>query len=65
MQTYFRLGGLQIQVNGVSPDTLRRAMAEPESYRSVLVRRAGFTTRYVTLPHDEQAELIQRFEKGM
>ena len=64
-QTYFKLGGLQVQVNGVSPDTLRAAMADPSSHRHVLVRKAGFTTRYVTLPEAEQADLIERFEAGL
>ncbi|OGV64653.1 MAG: hypothetical protein A3K19_29975 [Lentisphaerae bacterium RIFOXYB12_FULL_65_16] len=65
LQTYFRLGGLQVQVNGVSAATLRQAMAEPEAHRDVLVRRAGFTTRYVGLPKPEQQELISRFEAGL
>lgn len=65
LRSYFQLGGLQVQVNAVSPDTLRAAMAEPESHRDVLVRKAGFTARYVTLPLDEQRELIDRFEAGL
>jgi formate C-acetyltransferase len=65
LQTYFRLGGLQVQVNGVSAETLRRAMAEPETHRDVLVRKAGFTTRYVGLPPSEQQELITRVEAGL
>jgi len=65
LQTYFKLGGLQIQVNGVSPDILRAAMAAPDSHGHVLVRKAGYTTRYVTLPCATQAELLQRFEAGL
>lgn len=64
LQTYFRLGGLQIQVNGVSPDTLRAAMAEPEKYQHVLVRKGGFTTRYVGMSKTEQEDMIERFEAG-
>lgn len=65
LQTYFRLGGLQVQANGVGVDTLRAALAEPHSHRHVLVRKAGFTTRYVTLPRVEQEELIERFCAGL
>jgi pyruvate-formate lyase len=65
LQTYFKLGGLEVQVNGVSARRLRQAMADPEAHHDVLVRRAGFTTRYVTMPRLEQQELIGRFQEGM
>ena len=65
LRTYFELGGLQVQVNGVSPGVLRAAMEDPSGHRDVLVRKAGFTTRFVTLPRFEQDELVERFEAGM
>jgi formate C-acetyltransferase len=65
LQTYFSLGGLQVQLNGVSPETLRAAFQNPGDHRHVLVRKAGYTARYVTLGRDEQLELIERFESGL
>ena len=42
LQTYFGLGGEQLQVNMVSAETLRRAMQTPDEYRDLVVRVAGF-----------------------
>ena len=65
LKTYFALGGLQVQVNGLSPEVLRRAMDDPASYRDLLVRIAGFTARYVTLPREVQKEMVDRFAAGL
>jgi formate C-acetyltransferase len=65
LRTYFRLGGLQVQVNGVNADTLRRAMADPDAHRDLLVRKAGFSARFTSLPEAEQAELVERVSAGM
>ncbi len=65
LKTYFALGGLQVQVNGLSPEVLRRAVEDPASHRDLLVRIAGFTARYVTLPRDVQEEMIDRFAAGL
>ena len=64
-QTYFALGGLEIQVNAVSPDVLERAMADPAGHRDVLVRKAGYTARFVDLGAGEQCDLIARFRSQM
>jgi len=45
LHTYFNLGGLQVQVNGVRAGTLRQAIIDPKAHHDVLVRMAGFTTR--------------------
>ncbi len=65
LRAYFRLGGLQVQVNGLSPEMLRQAMADPESHQDLLVRIAGYTARYVTLPRDVQEEMVTRLENGV
>lgn len=65
IKTYFRKGGLQIQVNGVSPDLLRQAMENPDSHKDVLVRIAGYTRPFVSLGEDVQHEMIERFEMGL
>jgi formate C-acetyltransferase len=65
LQTYFDLGGLQVQVNSVGPDTLRRAMAEPENHQNIIVRIAGYSAKFVTLDRPVQEEMIQRFTHGL
>ena len=39
---YFSLGGMQMQFNVVSRDTLLRAQANPEKYQNLIVRVAGY-----------------------
>jgi formate C-acetyltransferase len=62
---YFDLGGMQMQMNVVSSDTLRDAMAHPEAYRDLLVRISGYNAYFVTLNRDMQVELIERAEFGL
>jgi len=61
---YFEMGGMQMQLNVVSSDTLRDAMAHPENYRDLLVRISGYNAYFVTLNRDMQIELIERAEYG-
>jgi pyruvate-formate lyase len=65
LQTYFDLGGLQVQVNSVNPDTLRRAMTEPENHQNIIVRIAGYSAKFVTLDRPVQEEMIHRFSHGL
>ncbi|HPQ52801.1 MAG TPA: pyruvate formate lyase family protein, partial [Spirochaetota bacterium] len=64
-KTYFDLGGMQMQMNVVTSDILRDAMAYPENYRNLLVRISGYNAYFVTLNRDMQRELIERAEYGM
>ncbi|MCG8635591.1 MAG: pyruvate formate lyase family protein [Desulfobacterales bacterium] len=60
--SYFQLGGMQMQMNVVTSDMLRDAMAHPENYRNLLVRISGYNAYFVTLNRDMQRELIERAE---
>jgi pyruvate-formate lyase len=64
IKTYFRLGGLEVQVNGVSAQQLREAQKAPSRHRDILVRKAGFTTRFVDLGTAEQDDIVKRFAHG-
>ncbi|MEW6553951.1 MAG: pyruvate formate lyase family protein [Actinomycetota bacterium] len=64
-KTYFDLGGMQMQMNVVTSDMLRDAMAHPEDYRNLLVRISGYNAYFVTLNRDMQIELIERAEYGI
>lgn len=65
VKTYFDLGGMQMQMNVVTSETLKDAMAHPENYRNLLVRISGYNAYFVTLNRDMQLELIERAEYGV
>jgi len=65
VKTYFQLGGMQMQMNVVTSETLRDAMTHPENYRNLLVRISGYNAYFVTLNRDMQLELIERAEYGI
>ena len=60
IRTYFRMGGHHIQFNVVDTDTLRDAQANPEQYRDLLVRVAGYSDYFVDIGRDLQEEIIHR-----
>lgn len=62
---FFELGGMQMQMNAVSTETLRDAMAHPENYRNLIVRISGYNAYFVTLNRDIQLEIIGRSEFGL
>jgi len=59
---YFELGGMQLQFNAISTETMRRAMEDPDAHRDLLVRISGYNAYFVTLNRDMQLELIERAE---
>ena len=61
-QAYFDLGGMQLQFNTVSSETMRDAMKNPAEYRDLLVRISGYNAYFVDLNQDMQLELIERTE---
>jgi len=65
VQTYFELGGMQIQFNVVTAQMLRDAAAHPEAWRGLLVRISGYNAYFVTLSPEVQRELIERAEIGL
>jgi formate C-acetyltransferase len=64
-KAYTGLGGMQMQLNVVSSETLRDAMEHPENYQNLLVRISGYNAYFVTLNRAMQIELIERAEFGM
>ena len=61
-KSYVELGGMQLQFNVVSTETLRDAMDNPDQYRSLLVRISGYNAYFVELNRDMQLELVGRLE---
>lgn len=60
VQTYFDNMGEHIQINVVDDKTLRAAQKEPEKYRDLLVRVAGYLAYFTELDKDVQEVLIAR-----
>lgn len=61
-RTFFEQGGMEVQYNIVSTDTLHAAQADPGAYRDLVVRIAGYSAYFVELPLDLQNDLIRRTE---
>jgi len=62
VRSYFKLGGHHIQFNVVSAKTLKAAQAEPEKYRDLIVRVAGYSDYFCDLSEALQEEIIARTE---
>jgi pyruvate formate-lyase/glycerol dehydratase family glycyl radical enzyme len=62
MFTYFDMGGMEVQYNIVSSDTLRAAQDDPETYKNLIVRVAGFSAYFVELHRSLQNDIIARTE---
>jgi len=62
IRSYFKMDGHHIQFNVVDADTLRKAQMEPENYRDLIVRVAGYSDYFVNLGLDLQEEIILRTE---
>lgn len=60
--TYFSMGGYQVQYNVVDRKMLVDAVEHPESYSDLMVRVAGFTARFIDLGPDIQQQIIDRTE---
>lgn len=62
VRSYFRLDGHHIQFNVVNAETLRKAQKNPELYRDLIVRVAGFSDYFNDLGIELQNEIITRTE---
>ncbi|MGE5350173.1 MAG: trans-4-hydroxy-L-proline dehydratase [Actinomycetota bacterium] len=62
IRSYFSLDGHHIQFNVVNADILRDAQKNPELYRDLIVRVAGYSDYFNDLGEDLQNEIIRRTE---
>ena len=60
IRAYFSLGAFHVQFNTVSTEVLRKAQAEPENYKDLLIRVAGYSTQFVNLSPEMQEAIIVR-----
>ncbi|WML33606.1 formate C-acetyltransferase/glycerol dehydratase family glycyl radical enzyme [Clostridium sp. OS1-26] len=60
VQSFFSLGAFHVQFNTISTETLRKAQENPEDYKDLLVRVAGYSTQFVNLSRSMQDAIIAR-----
>jgi len=66
LQTFFTdLKGWHVQYNIVSRETLLAAKKDPENYRDLIVRVAGYCAFFTTLSPDTQDDIIARTEQTL
>ncbi len=63
IRTYFKMDGHHIQFNVIDAETLREAQKNPDEYRDLIVRVAGYSDYFVNLGTDLQEEIILRTEQ--
>ena len=62
LNVYFGNGGQELQINVVSSQMLRAAQKDPDQYRDLVVRVAGFSEFFVRLTPELQQDIIARME---
>ncbi len=62
-ETYFKNGGFHVQYNVVDRDTLLKAQQEPDDYRGLVVRVAGYSAFFTALDKSLQDDIISRTEQ--
>ena len=62
-EAFLRNGGMHIQYNLLDAETLRKAKVNPEQYKDLIVRVAGYSAYFILLAPEVQDELINRTEQ--
>jgi len=60
IRAYFRMDGHHIQFNVIDVETLKKAQNNPEKYKDLIVRVAGYSDYFNDLGEDLQNEIIRR-----
>ncbi len=64
VRTYFEKKGSHMQFNVVDRKTLLDAQEDPEKYKNLVVRVAGYSALFTTLSKSLQDDIIKRTEQG-
>ena len=64
IRAFFDQKGMHMQFNVVSRETLRDAQKNPENYKNLVVRVAGYSALFTTLSKSLQDDIINRTEQG-
>ena len=60
MKVFFELKGWHIQFNVMSTDILRKAQSQPDEYKDLVIRVAGYSALFVALDPKVQEDIISR-----
>jgi pyruvate-formate lyase len=63
MQAWHDLNIDHVQFNVVDSETMLEAQAEPEKHEDLIVRIAGYSARFISLPKNAQDSIIARTEQ--
>jgi len=64
VRSYFRMGGMQLQISVVDQALLRDALKHPESYDSLIIRVGGYSEYWTRLSRELQLTILERTEHG-
>ena len=64
IRSYFDQKGMHVQFNVVTRETLLDAQKNPEKYKTLVVRVAGYSALFTTLSRSLQEDIINRTEQG-
>lgn len=62
IESYFAMGGMQLQATVADQETLRKAYENPDAYPELMVRIGGYSAYYRELDRRHQYSILQRTE---
>ena len=62
IQSYFSMGGMQIQITVVDQDALRDALQHPERHEDLIIRIGGFSEYFNKLGDELKQSVLERTE---
>ena len=65
IETYFQLGGMQVQISVVDRAELEDALIHPEEHKNLIVRIGGYSTYFNRLSLELKREVIKRTEYAL
>ena len=65
IETYFQLGGLQVQISVVDRAELEDALRHPEAHENLIVRIGGYSTFFNRLSPELKQEVLKRTEYAL
>jgi formate C-acetyltransferase len=64
LETFFELGGLQVQLSVVDRAELEDALVHPERHADLIVRIGGYSEYFTRLSPELQRAVVERTEYG-
>lgn len=62
VRSYFAQKGMHVQFNVIDRETLIKAQQNPDNYRDLVVRVAGYSAQFISLDKEIQDDIIRRTE---